>query len=229
MWLARTFSPASRVRRRPRPTSKPGMITRRRGASRSMMISIDEMAENAKKMIAGETIVELDVNVLDRSFVADRIDDDEEDYVLSSRGDQSAWAIDPDLGASPPADCWALHDRVRPSSRAGRQRAWHPCSSGGQESRGHRPHRRAGAGEYGACKFVVHRKGAVRQKAVRHGADARTRSSRALTIDDTLLSRMLSVAETVPATVIEAIGAAKTIGRDRWEELKKQVKEPAER
>ena len=35
---------------------------------------------------------------------------------------------------------------------------------------------------------------------------------------------MLSVAETIPATVIEAIGAAKTVGRDRWEELKKQVK-----
>ncbi|HTO80307.1 MAG TPA: ParB N-terminal domain-containing protein, partial [Methylocystis sp.] len=52
-----------------------------RGASRSMMLSIDEMAENAKKMLAGETIVELDVAVLDHSFVADRIEDDDEDYI----------------------------------------------------------------------------------------------------------------------------------------------------
>ena len=43
----------------------------------------------------------------------------------------------------------------------------------------------------------------------------------ALTIDDTLLSRMLAVAETVPADVISVLGAAKAVGRDRWEELKK--------
>src|SRR5690606_32988946 len=49
----------------------------------------------------------------------------------------------------------------------------------------------------------------------------------ALTVDDTLLSRMLSVAETVPETVLETIGAGKGIGRDRWEELKKLVLLPA--
>jgi ParB family chromosome partitioning protein len=48
----------------------------------------------------------------------------------------------------------------------------------------------------------------------------------ALTVDDTLLSRMLSVAEGVPLPIIEAIGAAKGIGRDRWEDLKKQVTHP---
>ena len=42
-----------------------------------------------------------------------------------------------------------------------------------------------------------------------------------------LLSRMLSVTETVPRAVLEAIGAAKGIGRDRWEELKKLVQIPA--
>src|SRR5690606_15982500 len=45
----------------------------------------------------------------------------------------------------------------------------------------------------------------------------------ALSIDDTLLSRMLSVVETVPDEVLIALGAAKGIGRDRWEELKKLV------
>ncbi len=34
----------------------------------------------------------------------------------------------------------------------------------------------------------------------------------ALVVDDTLLSRMLSVAETIPAVVIDAIGAARTVG-----------------
>lgn len=38
----------------------------------------------------------------------------------------------------------------------------------------------------------------------------------AIHIDKTLISRMLSVAERVPIEVIEAIGAAHGIGRDRW-------------
>ncbi|WP_096788149.1 plasmid partitioning protein RepB [Rhodobacter sp. CZR27] len=38
----------------------------------------------------------------------------------------------------------------------------------------------------------------------------------ALAIDKTLISRMLSVAERVPLAVIESIGAAPGIGRDRW-------------
>ena len=47
----------------------------------------------------------------------------------------------------------------------------------------------------------------------------------ALTIDGTLLSRMLSIAGLVPAHVIAAIGPAKQIGRDRWEDLKKLMAE----
>jgi ParB family chromosome partitioning protein len=43
----------------------------------------------------------------------------------------------------------------------------------------------------------------------------------ALSVDDTLLSRMLSVTEVIPADVVAAIGAARTVGRDRWEDLKK--------
>lgn len=38
----------------------------------------------------------------------------------------------------------------------------------------------------------------------------------ALTIDKTVLSRMVSVTDRVPAEVIAAIGAAPSIGRDRW-------------
>src|SRR5271168_5398683 len=52
-----------------------------RGASRSMIVSIDEMAENAKKLTAGEAIVSLDADLIDGSFVMDRLGDDE-DYVL---------------------------------------------------------------------------------------------------------------------------------------------------
>lgn len=38
----------------------------------------------------------------------------------------------------------------------------------------------------------------------------------ALSIDKTLISRMLTVADKIPLPVIEAIGAAPSVGRDRW-------------
>lgn len=41
----------------------------------------------------------------------------------------------------------------------------------------------------------------------------------ALSIDKTLISRMLSVAERIPFAVIAAIGSAHAVGRDRWTDL----------
>jgi ParB family chromosome partitioning protein len=45
----------------------------RHGASRSMLISLEEMADNAKKMFVGETIVEIDPALIDPSFAQDRM------------------------------------------------------------------------------------------------------------------------------------------------------------
>lgn len=44
----------------------------------------------------------------------------------------------------------------------------------------------------------------------------RTKICDALSIDKTLISRMLSVVDRIDISVIEAIGSAPTIGRDRW-------------
>ncbi|MGO4841659.1 ParB/RepB/Spo0J family partition protein, partial [Rhizobiaceae sp. 2RAB30] len=52
----------------------------KRGASRSMLQSLDEMAENTLRMLDGETIVSLDPADLDGSFVADRIGENDEEY-----------------------------------------------------------------------------------------------------------------------------------------------------
>jgi ParB family chromosome partitioning protein len=42
-----------------------------------------------------------------------------------------------------------------------------------------------------------------------------------------MLSRMLSIAEGIPTDILEQIGAAKGIGRDRWDELKRLLLPPA--
>jgi ParB family chromosome partitioning protein len=49
----------------------------------------------------------------------------------------------------------------------------------------------------------------------------------AIGIDDAMLSKMLSVAETVPSTMMMALGASKKIGRDKWLSLRQIILNPA--
>jgi ParB family chromosome partitioning protein len=198
----------------------------RRGASRSMMISIDEMAENAKKMIAGEAIVSLDVGVLDQSFVSDRIEDDDEDYILLREAIKEQGQSTPILVRPHPqiAGRYMIvfgHRRARVAKELGipvravvknLEDIAHIVAQGQENTA------RANLSFIEKALFA---------KKLLDMEQSKDTIKSALTIDDTLLSRMLSVAEIVPAAVIEAIGAARTIGRDRWEELKKRVKQPA--
>ena len=57
----------------------------RRGASRSMMQSLDELAENSMRVLEGDTVVSLDPAKLDPSPYADRIGEDE-DVVVDHGG-----------------------------------------------------------------------------------------------------------------------------------------------
>ncbi|MFK7753384.1 MAG: plasmid partitioning protein RepB [Sedimentitalea sp.] len=53
-------------------------------------------------------------------------------------------------------------------------------------------------------------------RQMRDGGYARKIICDALSMDKTLMSRLLSVADRVPLELIQAIGAAPTVGRDRW-------------
>ena len=50
------------------------------GAAKTVVRSIEDLAENTKKLMEGEVIVELDPRLLDVSFVADRLADEGEEY-----------------------------------------------------------------------------------------------------------------------------------------------------
>lgn len=197
-----------------------------RGASRSMMISIDEMAENAKKMLAGETIVELDVALLDQSFIADRIEDRDEDFAslrdaIREHGQSTPILVRPHPRIKGRYMIVFGHRRVRVAKELGvpvraviknLEDIAHIVAQGQENT--------------ARANLSFIEKSLFAKKLLDMGQRKETIKS-ALTIDDTLMSRMLSVAETVPPPVIEAIGAAKSVGRDRWEELKKQLKPPA--
>ncbi len=51
-----------------------------KGASRSILHSLDEMAARADRLAEGETIVELDPTLVDASFVRDRRTDDDQEF-----------------------------------------------------------------------------------------------------------------------------------------------------
>jgi ParB family chromosome partitioning protein len=191
-----------------------------------MMISIDEMAENAKKMIAGEAIVSLDPNLIDSSFVSDRIEDNDEDYVIlrdaiKERGQASPILVRPHPEALGRFMIVFGHRRARVAKELdipvravvkNLEEIAHIIMQGQENTA------RAN------LSFIEK---ALFGKKLRDMGQSKDTIKSALTVDDTLLSRMLSVAETVPSSVIDAIGAAKTVGRDRWEELKKLVAQPA--
>jgi ParB family chromosome partitioning protein len=55
------------------PSQPVDATSRRFGAAKSLSASIDELAKQASQRLDGETVVELDPNSLDASFVADRL------------------------------------------------------------------------------------------------------------------------------------------------------------
>jgi ParB family transcriptional regulator, chromosome partitioning protein len=197
----------------------------KRGASRSMMMSIDELAENAKRMASGEAVVELAPSLIDVSFVQDRLGEDDEDFTLLK-------------------DAIRLHGQstpilVRP----------HPDVEGRfMTVFGHRRLRvareldvpvRAIIKDIEAINHVIMQgqensaranlsfiERALFARKLQEAGQSKDVIKAALSIDDTLLSRMLAVVESVPVAVIEALGPLKNVGRDRWEGLKKLLLRP---
>lgn len=208
------------------PTERPASEVRseyaRRGASRAMMQSLDEIAENALKLKDGDTAISLNPAQLDGSFIGDRIGEDDEEYGQLREAIRLSGQTSPIL--------------VRP----------HPTVEGRYMIVfGHR--RAKVARDLGIDVKAVIKPLADIEHAIAQGQENTARADltfiekalfaskllasgmtkdtakAALSVDDTLLSRMLSVAETVPRDVLNALGAAKGVGRDRWEELKKLV------
>ncbi|EIM72754.1 plasmid partitioning protein RepB [Nitratireductor aquibiodomus RA22] len=198
----------------------------RRGASRSMMQSLDDLAENSMRVLEGDVVVSLDPETLDPSPYQDRIGEDpgkdqELLEAIKEAGQHQPVLVRPHPRESNRHIIVFGHRRVRVAKKLGQkvkavikplEEIAHVIAQGQENS------------ARDDLSFIE--KSLYARRLQESGIDKGTIKS-ALTIDDTLLSRMLSVAETMPAPVLEALGAAKGIGRDRWEELKKIVQVPA--
>lgn len=198
-----------------------------KGASRSILNSIDELASRADKLLEGETVVELDPDVVDVSFIQDRLADDDQEFedlvaAIKARGQDSPILVRP----HPKSDGRYMvvfgHRRLRAAKALGRtvravikamQDQEHVVAQGQENSA------RAN------LSFI--------ERAVFAGALSRLHYDNdnhiimtALSLDRATLSKMLAVTS-IPPEILEGIGAAKGIGRDRWYELKMLLEKPS--
>lgn len=190
-----------------------------RGASKSMIRSVGELARQADAYLEGEQVVDLDPGLIDGSFVADRLaDDDQEHYrdlleAVRENGQNSPILVRP----HPERDGRYMivfgHRRVRVARELGRKvRAVvkaiddkaHVIAQGQENSA------RAN------LSFIEKAAFAGRLENLGYGRDV---ICSALASNEAAVSKMISVVNRIPEAIVQAIGPAPSIGRERWVEL----------
>jgi ParB family chromosome partitioning protein len=198
------------------------------GASKSMLSSIGLLAAaaaKADKLIEGAAVVEIDTDLIDRSFVSDRMDDGDQPFLelleaIRDRGQDSPVLLRPHPAVEGRYQVVFGHRRVKVAMHLGRPvRAVvkfladidHVIAQGQENS----------AREN--LSFIE--KSVFSQQLLDLGFDRQIIQS-SLSVDAPMLTRMLSVTKRIPDEVIKAVGAAKAIGRDRWIELTSLIERP---
>ncbi|SMC71206.1 plasmid partitioning protein RepB [Rhizobium sp. RU36D] len=211
---------------RPERKATPGYATR--GASRSMINSLGELAERAAKaeqIMEGEAVVDLDPALLDDSFVSDRLDDDEVAFgelveAIRERGQDSPILVRPHPTALGRYQVVFGHRRLKAARLLEKpvRAVIKPIAD--------LDHVIAQGQENSARENLSFIERAVFAQKLQDLAYDRATIQKALSVDAPMLTRMLSVAGRVPHEVLKAIGAAKGIGRDRWLDLAQLLERP---
>lgn len=198
----------------------------RRGASRSMMQTLDEMAENSMRLLEGEAIVYLDPALLDPSPFADRIGEDPVEFAALVAAIRDVGQASPIL-VRPHPEHPQRYIIVYGHRRAKAARELGILVRAVVKPLEDINHIIAQGQENTARADLTFIEKSLFAKKLQSSGISKDDIKRALTVDDTLLSRMLAVAEGIPGQVLDTIGAARGIGRDRWEQLKKELQHPA--
>jgi ParB family transcriptional regulator, chromosome partitioning protein len=201
-----------------------------KGASRSLISTIDEMAARAGKLLEGETIVEIDPSLVDQSFANDRLNIDQADYEadyaqvlnsIRSSGQNSPALLRPHPDT--PGRYMLVFGRLR----------WRAARELGLKLRAvvkeisERDHVIAQGQENNARANTSFIEKALFASEIvqRKYDDDNSTALAAVGVDRPTLSKMLSVAS-LPRELLEGIGRAKAVGRDRWYELKRLLDKP---
>lgn len=197
-----------------------------KGASRSIISSIDELAQRADRLLEGETMVELDPDLIDASFVRDRLEEDPQEFAdllaaVRERGQDTPILVRPHPQQSGRYMVVFGHRRLEAARQLGRKvRAV-------VKAMDDRTHVVAQGQENSArsnLSFIEKAIFARRLIELDYDGDNATAMA-ALAVDKTTLSKMLSVAS-LPSPILEVTRGAKSIGRDRWYDFKKLLEKP---
>lgn len=190
-----------------------------RGASRSMRLAIEDIAETSRRMTSGEVVVEIDAGVIDPSPIRDRLEGGDPAADAALRESIAAYGQRVPILIRPnPAERGRYvtvygHRRVAAARALGKPvRAVIAQLSDedayvaqGQENNDRRD-----------TSFIEKALFATRLRA--KGLD-RARVAAALGVADTLVSKMTAIAERIPMALIQSIGPAPSVGRPKWESL----------
>lgn len=200
-----------------------------RGASRSMITSLNELAEKAalaEQNLVGEPVVELDTSYIEGSFVSDRMTEDDSAYAelveaIRDRGQDSPILVRPHPSKSERYQIVFGHRRARAAKDLGRKvravikeisDAQHVVAQGQENSARQN------------LSFIE--RSMFAQRLLILGYEKPTVQS-ALAVDAPMLTRMLFVSSRVPEDVVLKIGPAKSVGRDRWIDLAQKLEKPS--
>jgi len=198
---------------------------RNRGAFGAITRSIDELAERAQqaneieaRLLEGASIIELDPDAIDASFIADRMDDDEIAFnelleAIREHGQASPILVRPHPGINGRYMIVFGHRRHRVAKTLERK-----VRAVVREMED-REHVIAQGQENSARTDLSFIEKAVFASSLEKQGYDREVIMQALSVDKTVVSKMLSVLNDIPADVVNAIGAARNSGRDRWYKL----------
>ncbi|SOC81839.1 chromosome partitioning protein, ParB family [Ensifer adhaerens] len=189
-----------------------------RGASKTMIRSLDELARQADKFLEGEAVIEIDPADIDGSFVSDRLEDDEEQFealksAIAERGQDSPVLLRPHPDRDGRYQIVFGHRRVRAARELGR------AVRAVVKAIDDRSHVIAQGQENSAranLSFIERALFAKRLEELGYGRDV---IGSALAANAAALSKMVSVTSRIGEGILSAIGPARGVGRERWVEL----------
>jgi ParB family chromosome partitioning protein len=196
-----------------------------RGAFGAVTRTIDDLAARADaaraleaRITAGEMVVELDPALIDSSFIADRMETDDESYralraSISAKGQDSPILVRPHPTAPGRYQVAFGHRRLRAAADLGRSVRCIVKPLNDRDlviAQGQENSARADLSFIERGRFA---------QALEEGGYDRETIMQALTIDKTTLSRLITVVNRLPTDIVEAVGPAPAAGRDRWVDL----------
>jgi ParB family chromosome partitioning protein len=203
----------------------PALAFTGRGAFGAVTRTIDDLAARADaartleaRLTTGELILDLDPALIDRSFITDRMEGDDESFQalrasIAAKGQDSPILVRPHPTSAGRYQVAFGHRRLRAAAELGRavRAIIKPLSD--QElviAQGQENSARADLSFIERGRFA---------QALEEGGYDRETIMQALSIDKTALSRLISVVNRLPTDIVEAIGPAPSAGRDRWLDL----------